>query len=273
MNGRVAAETAGVVLAATFGSLAIVGSNGLSAGGATVSSLAKDWRRRGMKRSATSDRRQGLSAVGQLAKSAMSLYASTNQKPRSSGIPTPGRPNTGIPTPGRLRSVSSAGSATQSSSVTPVDDTTYISRTLADAIKANDPAQHRTSTSSQNSSTLSPSSSSYNYSSGKSISANRPSSVASSVSAVSSANGRASSAQNHSAPARSVSRQSNVHGRSVSRTGRQFEIGDDVRIESLGFEGVLRFAGPIEGKPGEWAGVELGGGFVGKGKNDGSVNG
>ena len=46
-----------------------------------------------------------------------------------------------------------------------------------------------------------------------------------------------------------------------------------MRIESLGFEGVLRFAGPIEGKPGEWAGVELGGGFAGKGKNDGSVNG
>ena len=86
-------------------------------------------------------------------------------------------------------------------------------------------------------------------------------------------NSRVSASQTHPIPPRSASRQSNVHGRSVSRVGRQFEIGDDVRIESLGFEGVLRFIGPIEGKPGEWAGVELGGGFVGKGKNDGSANG
>ena len=41
----------------------------------------------------------------------------------------------------------------------------------------------------------------------------------------------------------------------------------------MGFEGVLRFIGRIEVKPGEWAGVGLGGGFAGKGKNDGSVNG
>ena len=202
----------------------------------------------------------------------MSLSASTNQKPRSSGIPTPGRPSTGIPTPGRLRSVSSAGSNPQSTLSTPVDDTAYMSRTLADAIRANDPARHRANTAAHNPATLSPSSSS--YSNGKSIS-NRPSSVASSVSAVSSVNSRVSSSQNYPTPARSASRQSNVHahGRSVSRAGRQFEIGDLVRIESLGFEGVLRFVGPIEGKPGEWGGVELGGGFAGKGKNDGSVNG
>lgn len=219
---------------------------------------------------AWSDRQ--LPILGQLAKAIMSMYASTNQKPRSSGIPTPGRPSTGIPTPGRLRSASSAGSTAQVLPLTPVDDTAYISRTLADAIKANDPAQHRANISSHNLATLSPSSSSYNYSNGKSIS-NRPSSVASSVSAVSSVNSRVSSSQNNYTPARSASRQSNIHGRSVSRTGGRFEIGDSVRIESLGFEGVLRFVGPIEGKPGEWAGVELGGGFVGKGKNDGSVNG
>ena len=219
---------------------------------------------------AWSDRQ--LPILGQLAKAIMSMYASTNQKPRSSGIPTPGRPSTGIPTPGRLRSASSAGSTTQSLPLTPVDDTAYISRTLADAIKANDPAQHRANTSSHNLATLSPSSPSYNYSNGKSIS-NRPSSVASSVSAVSSVNSRISSSQNHPTPARSASRQSSLYGRSVSRTGRQFEIGDDVRIESLGFEGVLRFIGPIEGKPGEWAGVQISGGFTGKGKNDGSVNG
>jgi len=46
-----------------------------------------------------------------------------------------------------------------------------------------------------------------------------------------------------------------------------------VRIESLGMEGTLRYLGPIEGKPGIWAGVELNPGFVGKGKNDGTVNG
>jgi dynactin complex subunit len=50
-------------------------------------------------------------------------------------------------------------------------------------------------------------------------------------------------------------------------------VGDSVRIESLGFEGTLRFLGPIEGKPGTWAGVELNPGFVGLGKNDGSANG
>lgn len=33
------------------------------------------------------------------------------------------------------------------------------------------------------------------------------------------------------------------------------------------------FLGEIEGKSGLFAGVELSGGFVGKGKNDGSVNG
>ncbi|KAK0499220.1 hypothetical protein EDD18DRAFT_1350645 [Armillaria luteobubalina] len=52
-----------------------------------------------------------------------------------------------------------------------------------------------------------------------------------------------------------------------------FEEGDKVRIESLGFEGTLRFIGEIEGKGGLWAGVELSGGFAGKGKNDGSVGG
>jgi CAP-Gly domain-containing linker protein 1 len=35
----------------------------------------------------------------------------------------------------------------------------------------------------------------------------------------------------------------------------------------------LRYIGDIEGKPGLWAGVELNGGFTGKGKNDGSVAG
>ncbi|EKM54369.1 uncharacterized protein PHACADRAFT_96626, partial [Phanerochaete carnosa HHB-10118-sp] len=64
-----------------------------------------------------------------------------------------------------------------------------------------------------------------------------------------------------------------VFARSSSRAGRIFDIGDNVRVESLGFEGVLRFLGEIEGKSGLFAGVELGGGFAGKGKNNGTVNG
>ena len=42
MNGRVAVETVGLVLAATVGSLAIADSDGLRVGGAAASSLAKD---------------------------------------------------------------------------------------------------------------------------------------------------------------------------------------------------------------------------------------
>lgn len=73
--------------------------------------------------------------------------------------------------------------------------------------------------------------------------------------------------------ARPTNRQSDVSARSSSRAGRTFDIGDNVRIESLGFEGTLRYLGEIDGKPGHWAGVELGGGFAGKGKNNGIVNG
>lgn len=51
----------------------------------------------------------------------------------------------------------------------------------------------------------------------------------------------------------------------------QFVVGDKVRVEGMGMEGWLRFVGEIAGKPGMWAGVELSGGFAGKGKNDGSV--
>ncbi|EIW67626.1 hypothetical protein TREMEDRAFT_45156 [Tremella mesenterica DSM 1558] len=50
-------------------------------------------------------------------------------------------------------------------------------------------------------------------------------------------------------------------------------IGDRVRMSGVGMEGTLRFLGPTQFKEGVWAGVELEGGFAGKGKNDGSVNG
>ena len=50
-------------------------------------------------------------------------------------------------------------------------------------------------------------------------------------------------------------------------------IGEMVRIQSMGVEGILRYMGETEFKAGFWAGVELQGGFAGMGKNDGSLNG
>jgi hypothetical protein len=47
-NGRVVAKTTGVVLTASVGSFAMADNDGLRTGGAAVSSLATDWRRRGM---------------------------------------------------------------------------------------------------------------------------------------------------------------------------------------------------------------------------------
>ncbi|KAK6981223.1 hypothetical protein R3P38DRAFT_3464352 [Favolaschia claudopus] len=165
-------------------------------------------------------------------------------KPRRSAIPTPGR---------------SRSSSTTVQPV-PVPDVELMSRAFADAIKANDPALHRTSrTSDFSAASLSPQSTSFGA---------RPSSVASSASSV------RPPERAKTPTTRPASRQSDVFGRSTSRaTGRAFDIGDNVRIESLGYEGTLRFLGSIDGKPGLWAGVELGGGFAGKGKNDGSVAG
>lgn len=185
--------------------------------------------------------------------------STTPAKGRTSGIPTPGR-TSHIPTPGRPRSSSSIhhpGSV-------PNDD--FASRAFADAIKANDPAHHR---SSYANGSLSPTS--HMPLSGRSSVAGRPNSAASSSSALSSA-ARSATGLKSAAP-RPSSRASDVFTRSSSRAGRSFDIGENVRIESLGFEGTLRFLGEIEGKAGLFAGVELGGGFAGKGKNDGSVNG
>uniref|UniRef100_A0A0W0FSC5 CAP-Gly domain-containing protein n=1 Tax=Moniliophthora roreri TaxID=221103 RepID=A0A0W0FSC5_MONRR len=152
-------------------------------------------------------------------------------KPRT-GIPTPGRPSatgSGIPTPGsRSRSSSQVGLLSSSSSNTL--DEEYMNLAFKDAVKANDPAMHRSVSASR----------------AKTPTAMRP-----------------------------PSRQSDVGIgiRSASRAGWVPEPGDGVRIESLGFEGILRYVGEIDGKQGLWAGVELSGGFAGKGKNDGSVNG
>ncbi|KAG2355679.1 hypothetical protein BDR07DRAFT_507601 [Suillus spraguei] len=184
----------------------------------------------------------------------------TPGKPRISGIPTPGK-SSGIPTPGRFRSSSSVNSQTAFDS-----DVEFMSRAFVNAIKANDPAQHRTSTISNTSpSSSSPNSSFATLQSGRRSVTGRPPSVAST-------SAFAQSRTKTPAP-RAPSRQSDVFTRSVSRAGKIFEVGDSVRIESLGFEGCLRYIGEIDGKSGLWAGVELSGGFSGKGKNDGSVGG
>lgn len=49
-------------------------------------------------------------------------------------------------------------------------------------------------------------------------------------------------------------------------------VGERVRMQSLGMEGTLRFVGETQFKEGVWAGVELEGGFAGKGRNDGTVD-
>ncbi|KAF5346581.1 hypothetical protein D9758_013479 [Tetrapyrgos nigripes] len=190
-----------------------------------------------------------------LATSSYSLRAATTNSPNSkmskprTGIPTPGRPSgsgigSGIPTPGsRSRSSSLAASASNSSQIGTGADSEYVNTAFKEAIKAHDPA---------------------NYAGGRT-------SLASSTSAQSQLRSKTPT----SAYGRPPSRSSDVFARSSSRTGtrNQFEVGDGVRIESLGFEGVLRFIGEIDGKQGLWAGVELAGGFAGKGKNDGSVAG
>ena len=197
--------------------------------------------------------------------SAMSV---TPGKGRVSGIPTPGKSS--IPTPGLPRPRSTSSATQRPSLVTQDDD--YASRAFAEAIRANDPAQHRGPRANElAASQLSPSAStSFAQSGSFSLSASiRPSSSTSSYSSASA--GRTPSAK--AGPARPPSRTSDVFARSASRAGRVFDIGDNVRIESLGFEGILRYLGEIDGKPGMWAGVELSGGFAGKGKNNGSVAG
>ncbi|KAI0691775.1 hypothetical protein BC835DRAFT_1417033 [Cytidiella melzeri] len=185
----------------------------------------------------------------------------TPGKGRSSAIPTPGR-TTGIPTPGRPRSASGIHQPPAASS-NPEDE--YISRAFADAIRANDPANHRAS---HGKLSLSPPFPQFPSQSGHRSVPARPSSVASSSSAAS-----ATATRNTTQPLRPASRSSDVFTRSSSRADKTFDVGDNVRVESLGFEGALRFLGEIDGKSGLFAGVELSGGFAGKGKNDGSVNG
>lgn len=186
-------------------------------------------------------------------------------KTRLTGIPTPGK-SSAIPTPGRLRSTSSAGY-----NPPPNLEEDYAAQAFAEAMKAHDPTLHRPSDSVA-SSTLSPNSATFAQSGRRSVAGRSPS-VASTSSSVGVGRSRVSDVSFTSSVARPPSRSSETFGRSVSRTGKTFDVGDTVRIESLGFEGTLRYIGGIDGKPGLWAGVELSGGFAGKGKNDGSVAG
>ncbi|GAA5830650.1 hypothetical protein JCM5353_007570 [Sporobolomyces roseus] len=54
-----------------------------------------------------------------------------------------------------------------------------------------------------------------------------------------------------------------------------FDVGDEVVFEVTGerMEGTVRFIGEVDGKAGQWGGVELSRDFEGRGKNDGSVKG
>ncbi|KAF8993711.1 hypothetical protein BDQ17DRAFT_1312094 [Cyathus striatus] len=189
----------------------------------------------------------------------------TPGKSRQSGIPAPGR-SSGIPTPGRPRSSSNIY---QRANASEEDD---ISRAFADAIKANDPAQHRTIPNSSVAASLSPTTGLGLPPSGRRSVAGRSPSVASASSSNYSApNERSKTPTFVRPPSRPPSRHSDVFINKV--VSRPFEVGDNVRIESLGYEGTLRYVGEIDGKVGLWAGVELSGGFSGKGKNNGSVNG
>ncbi|KAH9957889.1 hypothetical protein BC827DRAFT_1137068 [Russula dissimulans] len=195
--------------------------------------------------------------------------STTPGKARQSAIPTPGK-TIGIPTPGLLRSASIASQRPSP----PTQESDVMARAFADAVKANDPVLHRAGRISEPTNPpLSPKGPlSFLPQSGRRSVAGRPSSAASSSTAGATPARPAPMARTKTPSIRTSSRQSDANVRSSSRVGKSFEVGDNVRIESLGFEGTLRYLGDIDGKTGQWAGVELSGGFAGKGKNNGSVN-
>jgi CAP-Gly domain-containing linker protein 1 len=221
----------------------------------------------------------------------------TRSVPRLSGLPTPGR--TSIPTPGRPRSAT--GGHGPEGFTRPNLDSEDMTKALSEAIRANDPSSHRISDASSIGApeatpimpgrrsaagglrpslvTASRSSSTHSAPSGYADPTPKtPITSFRSKTPVTSTPGASSrmpfTPRQSFASNRPDSRAS--ESRSSSRLGgivRPFEVGDRVRIESLGMEGTLRFLGEASFKPGIWAGVELSGGFAGRGKNDGSVNG
>lgn len=59
----------------------------------------------------------------------------------------------------------------------------------------------------------------------------------------------------------------------LSRAEWRPVVGAGIRVSGNGNEGILRYLGETEFREGIWAGIELTAGFVGMGKNDGSVDG
>lgn len=51
------------------------------------------------------------------------------------------------------------------------------------------------------------------------------------------------------------------------------EVGDKVRLEGSDLVGILRYKGPVHGREGHFAGLELIGTSQGKGKNNGTIQG
>jgi CAP-Gly domain-containing linker protein 1 len=222
--------------------------------------------------------------------------------PKVSGLPTLGRG--GIPTPGRTRSTVNGTSTPH----TIASGSAALSRAFDEAIQANDP-RRKGRISDVSGSSLSPPnmtraspSEGRRKSLGGSIAGSsrapsaRSPSVASAVSTTSSTGytprtpNSISSYQTKTSSTvpppfsppysarpsstRPESQTSNAGARSSSSAKvRTLETGDTIRIESLAVEGVLRYLGEIEGKPGTYAGVELSGAFGSRGKNDGSVAG
>ena len=62
-------------------------------------------------------------------------------------------------------------------------------------------------------------------------------------------------------------------GTPMRREQRAFEIGDMVKLDGTGLTGVLRYMGPVHGREGHFAGLELTGSSYGHGKNDGTIDG
>lgn len=62
-------------------------------------------------------------------------------------------------------------------------------------------------------------------------------------------------------------------GTPTRREQRAFEIGDMVKLDGSGLTGVLRYMGPVHGREGHFAGLELTGSSYGHGKNDGTIDG
>ena len=207
--------------------------------------------------------------------------------PRHSGIPAPGgtRTTSGIPTPGRVRSTANTPLPTK---VAAEQDTNAM-HALSDAIRANNPAWHRATPelhippsdlSGRRSVTGRPT-----YSSRASTSSAmstgpitldkyttpRPKTPSSATTSIL----RSAQTPRSSLSSRPASRQSDVFRASSRQANhpKALDLGDPVRIESLGVEGTVQFLGEADFKEGLWAGVELSAAFAGRGKNDGSVGG